>query len=533
MLPLLQSVFAEGPPVPGAEGISTFVSRLQTRRDGGKTLSTEQAKVRQALTLQADDNSGTLIVAARSDSLPLIEEVVAQIDVPDASGLSTVRIYPLKHADAATLQKIITDLYSGPRSANTRPADRPTITLDDRSNSMIVSGNDKAFAIVDSLLDQLDKEMPLELRDIRILPLAHADSAQLAGTLQKLMDQRVTRQGSLGKGQADSLRVLIVAEARSNSLLVGGGKDAFELVQSLAQKLDQAAPALSGGVRIVGLEYADARVLSASLNQLFTQRYQAATSPEVQRQKPVILPDSRVNALLVSAARDDNEVIDDLLKKLDRKLENPSLVLTVIPLKHNDAAKVATTIESVFTARQQARTLPGQTPSPTDRVEVQTDSLNNALIVSSNKENLELINELLTRIDVEPTVAEGVLETFVLKHADAQRVATMLRSLVQQGMYRPGRSAVQVPGQASRDALAIAVDTRSNTLMVSASPDNLGLIKEILGRVDTADFTAATDLKIYRLDHARASNLAGVLNQYFQARRQADAASLKIGRAHV
>jgi type II secretion system protein D len=526
VLPLLQSVFAEGPPVPGAEGISTFVSRLQTRRDGGKALSTEQAKIRQALTLQADDNSGTLIVAAKSDSLPLIEEVISQIDVPDASGLSTVRIYPLKHADAATLQKIVTDLYSGPRSANTRPADRPTITLDDRSNSMIVSGNEKAFAIVDSLLSQLDKEMPLEMRDIRILPLAHADSAQLAGTLQRLMDQRVSRQGSLGKGQADSLRVLIVPEARSNSLLIGGGKDAFELVQSLAEKLDQAAPALSGGVRIVGLEYADARVLAASLNQLFTQRYQAATSPEIQRQKPVILPDSRVNALLVSAARDDNEVIDDLLKKLDRKLENPSLALTVIPLKHNDAAKVATTIESVFTARQQARTLPGQTPSPTDRVEVETDSLNNTLIVSSNKENLELIQELLTRIDVEPTVAEGVLETFVLRHADAQRVATMLRSLVQQGMYRPGRSAVQVPGQASRDAMAIAVDTRSNTLMVSASPDNLGLIKEIINRVDTADFTAATDLKIYRLDHARASNLAGVLNQYFQARRQADAASL-------
>jgi type II secretory pathway component GspD/PulD (secretin) len=526
VLPMLQAVFAEGPAVPGAEGLTAFVTRLQTRRDGGKPVSTEQAKVRQALTLQADDTTGTLIAAARSDALPLIEEVLNQLDIPDASGLSTVRIYPLKHADAATLQKIVTDLHSGPRSANTRPADRPTLTLDDRSNSLIVAGNEKAFAIVDSLLAQLDREMPLEMRDVRILPLAHAEATQLAATLQRLMDQRVARQGSLGRGQAESLRVLILPEPRSNSLLVGGGKDAFELVESLARRLDQAEPGLSGGVRIVPLEYADSRILSASLNQLFTQRYQAATSPELQRQKPVILPDARVNALLVSAGKADNEVIDDLLKKLDRKLDNPSLMLTVIPLKHNDAAKVAATLEGVFTARQQARTLPGQTPSPTDRVEIQTDSLNNSLIVSSNRENLDLVNELLSRIDVEPTVAEGVLETFVLKHADAQRVATMLKSLVQQGMYRPGRSAVQVPGQANRDAMAIAVDTRSNTLMVSASPDNLGLIKEILARVDTVDFMSATDLKIYKLDHARASNLAGVLNQYFQARRTADAASL-------
>jgi type II secretory pathway component GspD/PulD (secretin) len=93
-------------------------------------------------------------------------------------------------------------------------------------------------------------------------------------------------------------------------------------------------------------------------------------------------------------------------------------------------------------------------------------------------------------------------------------------------MYRPGRSDVKIPGQASRDAMAIAVDTRSNTLMVSASPDNLGLIKEIIAKVDTVDFVAATDLKVYRLEHARASNMAGVLTQYLQARKAADAASL-------
>ncbi|MEY3535415.1 MAG: putative type secretion system protein precursor, partial [Verrucomicrobiota bacterium] len=445
LLPMLQSVFTEGPSVPGTEGLNNYVSRLQTRREGGKAVSTEQAKTRTALTLQADDNVGALIVAARADTLPLIEELLTQLDIPDASGLSTVRIYPLKHADATAVQKIITDLHSGARNANAKPSDRPTITLDDRSNSMIVSGNDKAFAIIDNLIAQLDKPMAPEFRDIRILPLAHADAAQLAATLQRLMDQRVTRQGSLGKGQGDGLKVLVLPEPRSNSLLVGGGKDAYELVESLARKLDDAAPSLTGGVRIVPLEYADARILAASFNQLFTQRYQASTSPEVQRQKPVILPDARVNALMVSAGREDNETIDALLKKLDRKLDNPSLALTVLPLKHNDAAKVAVTLEGVFAARMQARTLPGQAPSPTDRVEIQTDSLNNSLIVSSNKENLDLIKDLLTRIDVEPTVAEGVLETFVLKHADAQRVSTMLKSLVQQGMYRPGRSDVKIP----------------------------------------------------------------------------------------
>jgi hypothetical protein len=49
--------------------------------------------------------SNILSSAARSDSLPLIEDVLEQLDIPAASGLETVRIYPLSHADPAVIQK--------------------------------------------------------------------------------------------------------------------------------------------------------------------------------------------------------------------------------------------------------------------------------------------------------------------------------------------------------------------------------------------------------------------------------------------
>ncbi len=528
LLPLLQSVFAEGPPVPGSEGVATYVTRLRALRENGRPVTTDQPKVRAALTLQADDAANVIVVAARNDALPLIEEVVAQLDVPDAGGVATVRIYPLENADAASVRRVLTELYSGPRAATLRPEERPTLSLDDRSNALIVSGNEKAFGVVEGLIAQIDKPLPLELRDIRILPLENADAAELAGTLQRLMDQRVTRQAALGRGQADSLRVLIVPENRSNSLLIGGGQDAYDLVASLAAELDKSAPELKGAVRLVTLEHADARVVASSLAQFFTQRYQAAATPDVQRRRPVILPDARINGLLVSAGRDDNALLDDLLTKLDRKLDNPALVVEVLALRNNDAAVLATTLEGVFTARLQARTVPGQPQSPTDRVSIETDSLNNALIVSASRENLEVLRELLAKLDAEPVVPGGVLETFVLKHADAQRVATLLRSLVQQGLYRPGRSGGggRGGGQGGRDALAVAVDPRSNSLIVSASPENLALVRGVLEKVDTTDFTGATELKLYLLEHARAANLAGVLSQFFQAKRTGDAAVL-------
>jgi type II secretion system protein D len=538
VLPLLQAVFAEGPAVPGSAGLQTQVTRLRTALDGAPAKTTDQPRSRAALVMQADESANVIIAAARSDMLPLIEDVLKQLDVPTASGLSMVRLFALKHADPQVVQKVINDLYAGPRATTVRAEDKPTVTIDDRTGTLIVASTERTFAIIESLLASLDKELALEMRDIRILSLQHADASELAAQLQRLLDARVTQKTAMGRTQAETMRVLIVAEPRSNSLLIGGSQDSFELVQALATQLDKAPTALSGKIRQVTLQYADARNLATSLNQLFTQRYQSSKSPEMQRNKPIIIPDPRGNALLIGAGMDDNAVIDELLTKLDRKLDDPALQLGVLALKHNDSAKMAATIENIFTARLQSRTPPGEQPSPQDRVKIETDPLNNALIVSASRENLELIQTLLQKLDVEPTVPGGVLTTFTLQFADAQRVATILRTLVDQGLYRPGAiitSGASGSGRATggRDALAISVDPRSNTLIVSASPENLAVVRTVISQVDTKDFAELGNVRLYPLKKARAASLATVLEQFFRAKQQGEATAVNAAERRV
>ena len=525
LLPLLRSVFTEGPSVPGTEGLATQVTRLRTLRDGGDaSKSSQTAKSRAALTLQADDISNILLVAARTDMLPLIEDVVGQLDIPAASGLETVRVYPLQHADPASIQKILSDLFTGPRSSNLRDEDKPIVSLDARTSSLIVAGNSKSFAILDSLLSKLDQKLDFDLRDIQLVPLQHADASLVAATLQRLMDARISQRALRTPGAADSLKVVILADTRSNSLLVGGSREGFELVQSLAKQLDEAAPALAGRIRIVPVQNADARVLASTLNTLFTQRYAALPGTDLQRQKPIILPDPRANVLLVAASQDDNATLDDLLSKLDQKLENPALALVVIPLRNNDAARVANLIEASFAARLRAQALPGQPPLPSQQVDVQPDPLNNALVVSASKENLELIQSLVSKLDAQPAIPGGVFEMFTLQFADAQRVATVLRSLVEQGLYRPGLPPNANPNaRTPQNILSTSVDARSNTLIVSASPENLAIVKSVIEKLDTKDVAASSDVRLYPLRHARASTLAPILEQFFRAKRTADA----------
>ncbi len=533
LVAMLQSVFAEGAPVPGTEGLRTQVTRLRTLKDAAAAPRTsENAKARAALTIQADDLSNILIIAARSDVLPLISDVIDQLDIPSASGLDTVRIFPLAHAEPAAVQKILADLYAGQRANTVRNEDKPVITLDERTGALVVAGNTKSFAIIEGLLKQLDQKLPFDLRDIRILPLEHADANVVAGTLQKLMDARLTQRVTLNKGQSDALKVIILADSRSNALLVGGGRDGFEMVEVLAKQLDTAGTALSGRIRLIPLQFADARLVGATLTTLFEQRYAAARTTDIQRNKPVILPDPRSNSLLITANQEDNRTIDELLLKLDTRMDNPSLQLTVLPLKHNDAARVGAMIESIFTARRTAQSLPGQPPLPATQIKLEPDALNNSLVVSASKENLELIQDLLKKLDAEPVIAGGVLEAFTLQFADAARVGAMLSSLVQQGLYRPGQLR-GAPAAGTADKLSVSVDPRSNTLFVSASPETMAVVREVIKRMDTQEQAVTGDVRLFQLKHARASSLATTLTQFFTAKEAADALTVNANQRRV
>lgn len=524
LAPLLQTVFTEAAPVPGTEGLSLQVTRLQTLLstnsvDGNRSL---QPKVRSALTIQADDPSNTLIIAARADLMPLIEDVLRSMDVPAATGMDTVRIYPLKNADATRLQRIILDIYAA-RGPLMRAEERPGITVDQRTNALIVSGNDRAFSLIETLIMQLDRELPFEYGEFRVIKLENADASTVASALQQIIDARAQQKAALTAQSQLAVRAIVLADPRINSIIVGGATEVFELVEALAKQLDVPGLSLAGQVRLIPLRHANAGTLSSSLNTLFNQRYQSTRSPDAQRIRPIILPDPRINALLVSAGVEDNKALDELLQKLDQKLENPALTVEVIGLKQNDATAVASMIQTVFAGRLQAMTLPGATPNPQDRVIVSADTLSNALVIVANRENLEIIRGLIEKVDVEPSIEGGLLQMITLQHADAGRVASMLRGLISQGLYRPGLLSSRGAGARAREAMAIAVDTRSNTLIVSASPENMAVLRELIARLDSVDFSREGDIRLFTLRHARASQLAQSLQQFFNAKRAGEA----------
>lgn len=523
MVPMLQAVFNETTAVPGSEGVRSQVTRLKTVLDKQGGNQSALPKGRNALVIQADSATNILIVAARNDVMPLICDVVASMDLPGAGSLNSVRFYPLQNADATRLQALIASMYTGPNAQNVRAEDKPTVGVDTRTNALIVAASEKTFAALDEMLKKLDAKLPIDLRDIKLVPLKNASSDTLAASLQKMMDARVQRLATMGPKEAEALKVIVLSDPRSNSLMVGGSAEGFELVKSLAQQLDEANSALGGQVQVYALVNGNAGTVSATLANLFNQRYQAARTPDIQRQKPVILPDPRSNALLVAANEDDSKVLKGLLEKLDVKRVDPTIQLVVLPMKHHDAGTVGAMTRQIFASRLTSITPAGTPPDPTNRVDVAAEPLSNALIVSASKDNIEMIKGLLEKVDIEPPSDTGVVKIYVLKTADATSTANLLQGLVRQGLYKPSlTSAANNPAITAREKVSIASDIRTNTLIVSASKENMAVIEQILKELDTDVASLMGDVRIYTLQRADATKLAAMLQQFFNAKRQGE-----------
>jgi len=489
-------------------------------------------------TLAGQQGSNALVIVSTSENLKALAAIVETLDAVPLAEAAKVRLLHLANADATSVAKIIIDVFAQgaklagapkssvagravPESLSGKALVNPlNISPDPRTNTLVLSGLEESLALAELIVKQLDIQTTVDMHDVRLLTLKNADSLSLAPTLQKMLDARVQRAAALGQLDAERLRMLVASDTRSNSLIVAGSIDGFALVKSLAEQLDAAGPALGGEIQILPLKHANAGTLSVTLVNLFNARYEAARTPDVARQKPVILPDLRINSLLVSAGADDSKVLAGLVGKMDVEITDPAVVLEVLPLVHNDAGVIGPTIQQIFQARLTSMTPPGATPAPQDRVDVGADALANALIISASRENLAMIRELLKKVDVEPPFESGVLKIYPLIRADAQKAGTMLQGLVQQGLYKPGASfaAQSNPAIAAREKVAISVDARTNSLIVSASKENLAILDQIIRGIDGEQVVPATEFRVFRLTSATATVIAPTLQQLFTQR---------------
>ena len=219
------------------------------------------------------EKTNAMLVTDSISNLQRIEQLLKSLDHPVASGLQP-KFYSLQFAKASDLVNKITAILKPPLSNQLSSA--TSLTADDRTNQIVLLSDPRQYPFFDELISKLDVKSDPNTRN-EVIYLRHATAKDVASLLTNLVsgrsqaasrtDQNSVRPnpvsvpvgtpavqpnvsanvpaalaGILGGGAnatADfSNLVTVLADDRSNSLVVSGTVDDIRLIKQIVDKID-------------------------------------------------------------------------------------------------------------------------------------------------------------------------------------------------------------------------------------------------------------------------------------------------------
>ena len=177
------------------------------------------------------------------------------------------------------------------------------------SNMLIISDRAANVARMMTIVRRIDQSND---EDIEVVPLAHASATELVRIMTQLT--------SAPRADGAPISISLVADARTNSILIGGDKSERLRLRTLIAHLD--TPLEDGGdTQVRYLRYADAEELATKLQQHFTTQAQQGAAGQAAGSSPTgnvsVWADTQTNAIVVNAPPKMMRSLMQIVDKLD------------------------------------------------------------------------------------------------------------------------------------------------------------------------------------------------------------------------
>ena len=453
-------------------------------------------------------HNNSLLLWAPKERMVWIKELIAKLDTPATEALQ-VEVFRLQFADALDLERILSELFERRRAAALQPGQAPfqppqqpdqqpptapqrravptepeaIITADPRTNSIVAAAPREKMEVIRALIQQLDVDARPNLQ-FKIIPLNRAYAPDLAQILQTLLFEGTPA----AQRQAGARFAAFGAPATMVSQIPSGG-----IVRS-------------GEVRIAA--------------------------------------DTRANALVVAATKENLALIEQLVAELDRDYL-PSVKVKVFELRYADATQVADMLSRIVQTtapRQQGfgfffagipfeqRVLGQQQWLGLQQNAVVADPRRNAVIITTTDANMPIFEQLIAELD-QPADLGRLVKTYQVQNVDAQALAQTITTILQQQRRPTGFLFFTLVGDTQRlgplqnlQDVTVTADERTNTIVVTAPPAAFSALERLIEQLDQpqpqvfievviADVTLTKDLQFGVEWHITQQNIFGETNQ--------------------
>lgn len=514
------------------------------------------------VTIEFIEGLNIFIVRGNPRDVQRVLDVIEEIEKQAAENQPEIEIYPLQHADGKALTELIRSFYDQVYAVRQSPVS--VIGLG-RPNALLLIGLKESIAELKKLIEKLDQPVDPETQ-VRVFSLKHASSTDLERVILNVYQTEATRRGAAaaqpaqpGLGQpnqpaapgvaagpttttADLLpRLVVVADFRSNALIVQAGPRDMNEIANLIERLDVDDSAAKDQVRVFQLKNTTAvdlqQVLQTTIlgergqqqggQQFGVQGFQPQQGGAQQGTTPskrleiqaldeagrmissglmsnvVITADAVANTLVVRAPEKSMALIAELIRQLDELPAGESQI-KVFELRNGDASSVTQLLQQLFglpvTAGQGAlsqltqaqslanlRTGAGTGEASLVPLQFTFDPRTNSVIATGGASDMRVVETLILRLD-EGGIQTRVTEVIRLKNAPAGDVATAIFNFLDQ--QRQISNLQFVTGgigayyqQIDRE-IVVVPELITNSLIVSATPRYYESVRKIISDLD-------------------------------------------------
>jgi len=178
--------------------------------------------------------TNVLIVSDRGANVERLKRIIEKVDLASEEDVEVVR---LEHASAGEVVRILGTLNQRGAQQPGETASQVRTVADDRTNSIIVSGERASRMRYRALIAHLDT--PLETQgNTQVIYLRYAKAADLVPVLQGVSAIQVEVKGGESQQPASQTRVDIQADEPTNSLIVTAPQDTMQTLRQVVNQLD-------------------------------------------------------------------------------------------------------------------------------------------------------------------------------------------------------------------------------------------------------------------------------------------------------
>ena len=420
-----------------------------------------------------------LIIRGDKRDVELVRRIIQQIEELSLQTQPEVEIYYLQHVDGEQMATLVNQIYSSVFASRQSTV---TITPLVKPNALLLIGRKEAIAPVVNLIRRLDQPTSPDVQT-RVFPLKHLPVIDAERTVRSLF----TLRPGYGPDPKTGLggKVQVIADFRSNSLIVQAGPRDLTEVEDLLTRLDVPDGPANNEVRVFKLRNSLAEDLAPILQEAITGEVQGQQRQQFQQQLQGQQGGSGGTPTPATSAP-------------------RSAGVQILRVDGQGREIIASGILSDF--------------------RVTADARNNTLIVVGPPASMSLMEELIHQLDTLPG-AEAQVKVFTITNGDATQLATMLQTLFglqtggQAGQVPFGAQSVTGSGETTLVPLRFSVDTRTNSIVATGSAGDLAVVYSILARLDEGGIRQR-ELKVFRLKNTSAQAVADALNSFLTTQMQ-------------